>query len=715
MISWKAIFGGIIMKNSKNKKKNLNSSTAQTNQAVSPLIRRWIYRLLVPLGGYGQLTELYASRRAEIIRAIGIDSSNAQEDWNKEETKQAYFARLHSEYEKMESKEVRHNCRTLGKNLKYLNDILGLSEVECKILEFAILLNSESALSDAMGLVRFSSSRNAVKGLALLLGLTESEILSVVDRKQTLRQTGLLSINIHGRFSRSLEGDFDLISPVFTQHMVSFKGNPISLLRHIITQASPAKLALSDYSHVSQNLFILLEYLKQVVSGRKKGVNIFIHGLPGTGKTELAKVLAKELNLDLFEVSAENEREDKASADGRLRAYSAGQALLKRHSALILFDEAEDVFNDGALFSRATAQNHKAWINGLLENNPVPAIWVSNTIRMLDPAFLRRFDMVFELPNPPRQQREKIIRENARMLDAQTVRRLAEMEKLTPAVISRAATVVNTIKGSLDKAEYSQSVEFLVNCTLQAQGHRPTRKNDPNRLPELYDPELIHTDVNLEAISHGIIQSRAARLCLYGPPGTGKTAFGRWLAEQLAAPLLVKRASDLISMWVGETEVNIAQAFREAERENAVLLIDEVDSFLQDRRTAQRNWEVTQVNEMLTQMESFPGVFIASTNLMDNLDQASLRRFDLKVKFGFMKEEQAWALFCRYCHHLGLSRPDGAAKKRLAHLRNLTPGDFAAVARQSHFRKFACAVELLASLEAECALKENTNRTIGFV
>ena len=81
-------------------------------------------------------------------------------------------------------------------------------------------------------------------------------------------------------------------------------------------------------------------------------------------------------------------------------------------------------------------------------------------------------------------------------------------------------------------------------------------------------------------------------------------------------PLLVRRASDLLSMFVGEVEKNIARAFREAEDDGALLLIDEVDSFLQDRRGAQRSWEVTQVNEMLTQMEGFAGVFIASTNLL---------------------------------------------------------------------------------------------------
>ena len=95
-------------------------------------------------------------------------------------------------------------------------------------------------------------------------------------------------------------------------------------------------------------------------------------------------------------------------------------------------------------------------------------------------------------------------------------------------------------------------------------------------------------------------------------------------------------------------------AFERAEADGAILLIDEVDSFLQERKGAEKSWEVTQVNEMLTQMESFGGLFIASTNLMDGLDAASLRRFDLKVRFDYLRPDQAWALLDRYLVDFGL-------------------------------------------------------------
>jgi hypothetical protein len=48
-----------------------------------------------------------------------------------------------------------------------------------------------------------------------------------------------------------------------------------------------------------------------------------------------------------------------------------------------------------------------------------------------------------------------------------------------------------------------------------------------------------------------------------------------------------------LGAWVGESEKNIAAAFRQAEREGALLLIDEVDSFLRERSGAEPSWEVT--------------------------------------------------------------------------------------------------------------------------
>jgi SpoVK/Ycf46/Vps4 family AAA+-type ATPase len=475
-------------------------------------------------------------------------------------------------------------------------------------------------------------------------------------------------------------------------------------------------LQLADYDHIAPSIAVLRPYLKHAIASNRKGVNVFLYGPPGTGKSELARALAKDLGCELFEVASEDSDGDPVVGERRLRAFRAAQSFFAQCPALILFDEVEDIFNDGAVLSgrRSTAQTRKAWINRVLEENPVPALWLSNCIHGVDPAFIRRFDMVLELPVPPRAQRKRIIGAICSdVLDAASVTRIAESESLTPAVVAKATAVVRSIHGELADGGATGALELLIKNTLKAQGHKMLR-SDSSRLQDLYDPAFIHADADLIQITRGLIQSKSGRLCLYGPPGTGKTAYGRWVAEQIGIPLIVKKASDLMSKWVGENEKNIANAFKQAEQDGALLLIDEVDSFLQDRRGAHTGWEVTLVNEMLTQMEEFSGVFIASTNLMDGLDQAALRRFDLKVKFDFLDPGQAWELVRRYCARLAIAPPGPMEQARLAHLGQLTPGDFAAVLRQSRFRPITASTFLLDALEAECAIKPRTKAAIGF-
>ena len=169
--------------------------------------------------------------------------------------------------------------------------------------------------------------------------------------------------------------------------------------------------------------------------------------------------------------------------------------------------------------------------------------------------------------------------------------------------------------------------------------------------------------------------------------------------------VLHKRASDLISKWVGESEQNIAAAFAEALRKKMLLVFDEADSFLQDRRHAHRSWEVTQVNEMLTQMESHLLPFVCMTNLMDDLDQASLRRFTFKVKYDFLTRKQSESAFR---HFFGVE-PSGS----LGELRSLTPRDFVVVAKKSRICGIDSPQELTAMLRQEQEVKD-VKKSVGF-
>jgi len=159
-------------------------------------------------------------------------------------------------------------------------------------------------------------------------------------------------------------------------------------------------------------------------------------------------------------------------------------------------------------------------------------------------------------------------------------------------------------------------------------------------------------------------------------------------------------------MWVGGTEQNIARAFEEAKENKAMLIFDEADSFLQNRNNAGHSWEVTQVNEMLTWMESHEYPFVCTTNLMNSLDEASLRRFTFKIKFDFMTETQVNKAIEHFFK----------IKNTNVKLKGLTAGDFATVKKKAEFMGIKDLKELTNMLSNEVKVKKSSElkNAVGF-
>jgi SpoVK/Ycf46/Vps4 family AAA+-type ATPase len=162
----------------------------------------------------------------------------------------------------------------------------------------------------------------------------------------------------------------------------------------------------------------------------------------------------------------------------------------------------------------------------------------------------------------------------------------------------------------------------------------------------------------------------------------------------------------------------MAKMFDEAQSENAVLLLDEADSFLRSRRMAERNYEVSEVNEMLQGMERYAGVFICTTNLFQELDEAALRRFTFKVQFKPLTGPQRERMFIAEALDGDADRLNAEHRSRLAQLSALAPGDFASVKRQTDVLGVAFEPdEFLSQLEAEHRVKPEVRqqRGMGFL
>ncbi|WP_178863457.1 AAA family ATPase [Thiomicrorhabdus cannonii] len=558
-----------------------------------------------------------------------------------------------------------------------------------------------------------------VEILATVLGQSKKEIALSLDSQSLLASSGLLRIDV--RMHNTLSNKVDLLEGL--EDVLTVECNdPIELLKRYFSLSKPASLTLENFPHLGDQSKRLLRYLKGQRS--RIGTNVLVYGPPGTGRTEWVKAIAESLEYPLYEITSEDKGREGLIEGRRVELYKLAQcALQKNTQSLVLFDEVEDVFPHSiSLFMERKSQSgNKGWINKLLEENPVPAFWISNSIGQIDSAYIRRFDLVIEIDTPPRSVRCEIIQNALQGVDVSQdwIQQLADHKQLVPAVISRAVKVVQTIAKPDEPREAIQNhMLTLINSTLEAQGH-PSLELKSLKTGLGYSLDYVNTDADIEQLVMGMQHSQRGHFCLYGLPGTGKTAFGNFLAKELDRPLLIKRASDLLSPYVGVAEQNIARAFKEAKREGAVLQIDEADSFLQSRENAVRSWEVTQVNELLTQMESFEGVFIASTNLMNNIDQAALRRFDFKLEFKPLKTEQAWsmieAIFRQYEIH---QYDQDCIWEQLKSMKVLTPGDFSAVMRRLSIGGMLPEPgTLLSALEQECQFKPGyVKRTgIGFM
>jgi replication-associated recombination protein RarA len=285
--------------------------------------------------------------------------------------------------------------------------------------------------------------------------------------------------------------------------------------------------------------------------------------------------------------------------------------------------------------------------------------------------------------------------------------------------IAQAVAVYRSIdpEGSLPEPERERVLSRLLeNHQELLSGSKPL---PPLSVADAYDPTVLNTDVPPEAILAAIGKFYARRqpgdrfsmnLLFHGLPGTGKTEFARYLADALDRELIQKRASDLLSMWVGGTEKAIAGVFTQAEDADAILLLDKADSLFLNREHSQYSWERSQTNEFLTRMEAYSGLLVCCTNLLKNLDSAVLRRFAFKVAFKPLTKDGRIALFERYFPKAELSV--GVAE-RLTRLEELTPGDFKVVLSRTHLLYGLSAENLVRELGVECSYKRAAP-TIGF-
>ena len=629
------------------------------------------------------------------------------------------------------ARSLKKESTLVEKNIDALAGLLQLNPAERALLLYGTLARYQRDLRGLLVEFKVANAQEAYAAIASVAGVSATDVAEALRAGSRLERIGMVE-NLISEHNITDLADLMKVSEQLPQVLMRKYEGPSDLMAVFTRPAKRTLLCETDFDFVSVDQTMIIDLLRNAVARKEPGVNVLLYGPPGTGKTELAKVAAQAAGLELYEVEYADRDGNSLSGRDRYRSLQISQVFLKASSNVaLLFDEVEDVFppisteaaqlmarmdtSDGAPTGSVSG---KAWVNQLLETNPVPVIWVTNRIEQIDLAFRRRFQYHLELKSPPPGAREVLV---SRALvgvavDPAFASRLAARRGLTPAQLR---TAVKFAQLAGDGTAVETLIERQLGNADKALGNN-SNERAARRVVTQYDLSLVNPESRFEVpkIIEALRRKSFGTLCFYGPPGTGKTALGEHFAQELQRPLMIRQASDLVSKFVGETEQNMAKMFAEAQAEEAVLLLDEADSFLRNRRLAERSYEISEVNEMLQGMERYTGIFICTTNLFLELDEAALRRFTFKIQFKPLTQAQRERMFV--VEALGGAAPLLAEeqRQRLARLDALTPGDFASVKRQVDILgEVFEADEFLSQLEAEHRVKPEVRhlRGIGFV
>lgn len=641
---------------------------------------------------------------------------------------------------------------TMRSTLHWLAQSAALSPVEEAIFELSIAMRVFQIMHKAVEIWGSLNRGDLPHALSALLNVSMDEALAACHPQSTLWKSGIVRLNRHG---------FEFMNAVLhvprtlAENIAYHQGPPQTILSHMAQPLRPSSLNLEDFAHIESHTRLPQAWLAGVLDAARRGEvagHMLVSGDAGLGKTEWVGALLLNASTQTMAMVAVNDLGQPLTGEDRLMHLRMLLRMMRStERGVILFDEADDVFRPpgnlrGSGDSESVSMdNHRASLNFLLEDSRIPVVWIMNRPEILDPAVLRRFDVVIAFEGIPESVRTKLIQARfqhrlempnecapkssdipAQQLESEH-KRWARVESLTPALIDRLGRVSERALHAglvMDEDLYRHWLrQRLPGKATQHLKGNPGQSANGNAFntaftgafdPEAWGASQVNASVNLIELVEGIRKAGSARLALCGAPGTGKTAFARALARLLDKPLLERRASDLLSAYVGETEQRISAAFDQAGEDNAVLFIDEVDGLLANREHAVRNWEVTQVNELLEQLGEFDGVVVVATNRLEAMDPAALRRLDIKIQFEALRPEQIRQGFSSLCNSIAVDCREEDLH-HVSQLSGVTPGDFACIARRLRFASTAStAKELIRLLQEELAFKTPARKPIGF-
>ena len=566
-------------------------------------------------------------------------------------------------------------------SVQFAVDTLKLSEDEAKVLQVAFRTQSIKELYAVCNDFFRNDDFTRFEMYSKCSGKSQKEIRMLLKNDQKLKAYGLIDS----------DGDMDedAMDAIYEKDMRLYFTDIVK------SEKSLKAYETNSFSVSEEQTDVAVQLLKS-----KNACNILLYGAPGAGKTEYAKALIKQAGLKMtiykneLEVSVEDDADAKALS--RLNCYLS----LKKEDSVLVVDEAENVLQtrEFSFFGMSLSSSQKGTVNKMLETSENKCIFIVNYTTEMDESTLRRFTYSIKFQAMPKETLRSIAAEKLKPVNMPAVLKndildLCGKYKITGASVDNVVKAISSLdyqKGKEDKVRKDIKSVLEANSSLL---YGKTKMRDA--VKKSYDLSVLNTSVSAAEIiemlktaelykkeNQNEENSEGVRMLFYGLSGTGKTELARYISTVLGKPLLLKRCSDLLGPYVGQTERLIAEAFEEAESTDSILLFDEADSFFADRAGAKQSWERTQVNEFLTQMEEFSGICICTTNLRKIMDPAMQRRFHIITEFKALNEDGITTLFKSF---FGKYKFNDGQIQELAKFNTVTPGDFGSLKNKMRF------------------------------
>ena len=399
-----------------------------------------------------------------------------------------------------------------------------------------------------------------------------------------------------------------------------------------------------------------------------KGVLLF--GVPGTGKTLLAKAVANESNAHFISISGP-EIMSKFYGESEARLREIFKEAREKAPTIVFIDEIDSIAPKreevtGEVERRVVSQL-LSLMDGLEGRGKVIVIAATNRPNALDPALRRpgRFDREIEIRIPDKKGRHEILLIHTRNMPLTEDVNLEKISAISHGYVGAdleylckeaAMKCLRRLLPEINLADEKIPTETLEKLIVNGEDYQfAFREVTPAGMREVYieKPDIKWDEVGgLENVKRELQEAvewpmkypalysklghRMPRgILLYGPSGTGKTLLAKAVATESEANFISVKGPELLSKWVGESERGIREMFRRARQASpCVIFFDEIDSIAPIRGMGEGAVTEKVVSQLLTELdgiESLHGVVvIAATNRADMIDRALIRpgRFD---------------------------------------------------------------------------------------